>query len=544
MIKLNSLTDEEIKYICNAIHPEEAQGYFKANPKYFQQIKPGFRPTSIKTGQTGKFLYDYRSKKFISDFIEQHINVWVKEVTEHIDKCVNNGDTRNQAYIKTFPESYFKKNINLYFKLIGEEIDSETKQIITEITEIQNSSLAKQAVIEDVGKHVEKIRLLESQINEKESILKKMKSDLSAKDKKINKLESSLNNINKEVCKLKDQLKVATADNKGLKKINNAVSINNKELEAKNKRVSEQNNRLDRKYKQSEIRNDELSKRIIELEKILSDKEINYLENDTLIRPTDLDTFQEFVSYNFENIGINCNKYETALLLQYLKRILFVGTPILLNMISAHNLAECIANSITGKKSFDRLSYLADITAKDIVNFLNSAGRVVCLDGFVGNFDELALIEILTHYKSKIVFLSYEYERTLAYVPEEILSYAFYLNLIRFPEFMKVNTITEDSAVLEESPYECDPILGNERIRTLANNIMTELGFSAQVISRYIAITENDNDLDQMLIFTVLPYIVDVCRENPYLLSSRLQKYAGDGGKSQIKGQLLRWYGQ
>ena len=53
----------------------------------------------------------------------------------------------------------------------------------------------------------------------------------------------------------------------------------------------------------------------------------------------------------------------------------------------------------------------------------------------------------------------------------------------------------------------------------------------------------DENHLNNMLIFTLLPYVQKVLRKNPYNCSKRLQRYAGDSGRCIKKEMIMRWFG-
>lgn len=68
------LTEDELRYIISIIPLQDTVSYFKHNPKQFAQIRPGFRATSISKIDASKLLFSYRSRKFVSSFIEKHIS--------------------------------------------------------------------------------------------------------------------------------------------------------------------------------------------------------------------------------------------------------------------------------------------------------------------------------------------------------------------------------------------------------------------------------------------------------------------------------------
>lgn len=54
---------------------------------------------------------------------------------------------------------------------------------------------------------------------------------------------------------------------------------------------------------------------------------------------------------------------------------------------------------------------------------------------------------------------------------------------------------------------------------------------------------EDENHLNEMLMFTLLPYVSKVLGKNPYNCSKRLQRYAGETGRCLRKDILMRWFG-
>lgn len=96
------------------------------------------------------------------------------------------------------------------------------------------------------------------------------------------------------------------------------------------------------------------------------------------------------------------------------------------------------------------LSFSADISECEIDDFLSAKNRIVCLDNFIGNFNETILLTICDHHKDKIIFLTMFYDRTLYYVPQEILKYCHYLNLNRIEAFTYDHKLTEDPSFLDE----------------------------------------------------------------------------------------------
>ena len=54
---------------------------------------------------------------------------------------------------------------------------------------------------------------------------------------------------------------------------------------------------------------------------------------------------------------------------------------------------------------------------------------------------------------------------------------------------------------------------------------------------------EDENQLNEILMFTLLPYVSKVFGKNSYNSSKRLQRYAGESGVSLKKDIIMRWFG-
>ena len=71
---------------------------------------------------------------------------------------------------------------------------------------------------------------------------------------------------------------------------------------------------------------------------------------------------------------------------------------------------------------------------------------------------------------------------------------------------------------------------------------MQECGFTKKLIERLCLQITNEQELCQILMFSILPYCADVLGISPYNVSQRLQKYAGQAGRCPHKALMLRWF--
>ena len=172
-----------------------------------------------------------------------------------------------------------------------------------------------------------------------------------------------------------------------------------------------------------------------------------------------------------------------------------------------------------------------------------SKERIVCLDGFVGNCNEIELLAILGKHRNKIIILTYMYDKTLKYIPSEILSSVWFISMDKFSAIMQIKDITEDSSEILEKTNFYQKTCTDNRSRKIFMEIAQECGIdygTACAISNSI---KDEAAMNRILLFTLLPYVANVLGMNPYNCSKRLQKYAGETGKCLNREIIMRWFG-
>lgn len=539
---LDRMTEEEIEYICDVIPPEEVQYYLRQHPKEFAKLKPGFRTTSVKVEQTGDILFNFRNRVFVSSFIEKHINRWMEEIGLHIRKCMKDGYTKYQAYVRTIPDSYFCGNLELYFKLSQESIDPEIVQVISDAIVVISSEKRNKVKVDEgeirdeLEKHYNRI------VESKEKEIRRIRKESEKQEKKLAKKNDTINENIEKIKSLSKQVNDGAVEIENLQRENKSIKLAYQSVEKEHEAASKKITALDNQIQKTKDELKKAKKEICVLQEELDKSKFKIIGCQETLRPKEIDQFQEFLGYNMENIGLNTDDAEIRLLIDYISKIVFLGKPIIINRAAEHNVISCIANSLIGTSKYETLIFTDGISTKDIVSFLNNSGRVVCLNGFIGKYDEYELYEIVSQYKSKIVFLPVMYEKTLKYLPREMLSYYIYLNVCRIPGILEEQPITEDSAEMEEVPFTFSSGSGNKRLRRIGNEILHELGFNEQVKSQFLSLVSDERTLNQILLFSVLPYMSDVLNCNPYCKSNRLQKFAGESGKSSYRSTMLEWF--
>lgn len=263
------------------------------------------------------------------------------------------------------------------------------------------------------------------------------------------------------------------------------------------------------------------------------------------LRPEDMELFDETFVGNIESLGLDISDAGTTQFVSYLEKIVFSGKPIIMKRGPGINIANCLANTLYGVPISAMFSYKEGLGVSDIVEFLASTpDRVVCIDGFVGNCNELELIPALEQFNNKILFFTYMFERTLKYVPYEILSYCHYINVDVFGSILTVKNISEDpSEMIEKSYTEASDKAFDRRSRKILVEIANECGFSEDVANSIAEQIVDEESMIEMLLFTILPYTKKILGENPYCCSKRLQRYAGETGPCAQKEIIMRWFG-
>ena len=261
--------------------------------------------------------------------------------------------------------------------------------------------------------------------------------------------------------------------------------------------------------------------------------------------PEDMDDFDEYFSYNLENIGFDKNEDGSSDFVDYLEKNFFCGIPLLIKRGLGINLANCLANTIYGVPIAAYLLYSEGAGLQKIREFLaNTPDRVVCIDGFIGNCNELELIPALEQYRNKIIILTYMYDKTLSFIPHEILSSVHFISADVFSSVLRIRDITEDPSEVKEisSAYKSNAG-ADSRSQKIFCEIARECGLGMDTAYVMADMIEDENYLNEMLMFTLLPYVSKVLGKNPYNSSKRLQRYAGETGRCSKKDILMRWFG-
>lgn len=265
----------------------------------------------------------------------------------------------------------------------------------------------------------------------------------------------------------------------------------------------------------------------------------------TLMQPENMEDFDEYFGYNLENIGLNQNEEASMDFSRYLQDVIFNGVPLLIKRGPGINIANSLSNTLYGAPVAACLSYTEVPDVQKVDEYLTKIpDRVICIDGFIGNCNALELIPVLEQHRNKIIILTYMFDRTLTFVPNEILSYVHFISADMFSSLLRIKDITEDPSEIKEVPI-CNVGSKNAdtRLQKIFRDIAYECGVELSTASAMADMIVDETHLNNMLIFTLLPYVQKVLGKNPYNCSKRLQRYAGDSGRCIKKEMIMRWFG-
>ncbi len=180
---ISLLTQDEMVILCNLIPGKGFKVFFQKNPNEFSMIKPGFRPNSLSEEEAVSLGIKYIDKPFIASFVNTTVQRWLKEIDGFYADLLSKGKNEDEAMAETLTGSYFRNNLELYFKLIKNgdvderyiaklqgyiEHNNKTDHDDVNITEDQNTNLISaieiEALREQLAKSEQQIRDYESQI--------------------------------------------------------------------------------------------------------------------------------------------------------------------------------------------------------------------------------------------------------------------------------------------------------------------------------------------------------------------------------------------
>jgi hypothetical protein len=516
---LNNLTDEEINYICSIIPKEQIISFFKKNPKSFSKIKRGFRAKSLKTqAQASAVLFRGRKQQEFSSYIEKYIKYFLENINNNISQIIQNGETKENAWLQILPFCELSDHIDIYFKLTNDEYSEEIISLliltIKKIKDLSNNNLQTEISYNTQ----EELINLEKTIDNIKNIIDRSQNKLNNITNLRRSFEQTILNVNKLEQKIELLVNLIQEDTKKLIKTNEEMSTE-----------------LTEQYKY-------VKTLTIEINELKSIKTPSYGNNNRIKRPKEIDDFKYILSQNFENLGIKISETYHNLLNDYLCEILFTGKPIIVNRGVSKNLITCISNTLISTQNICSLVFTPEISVEEIDKFLSNNSRILCLDNFIGQFDETILITICEKHKDKIIFLTITYDKTLKYLPEEFIKYCHYINIDRIGIFSQNLELTEPSTIIEEIELSSVSLDRDPFFESFLIDILKEINFPHNLITYKGTLIINEDSFIKLLLFDILPYCIDVLDISPLSISDKLNMYVSNNRTVDYKNLLVKWF--
>ncbi|AJQ25678.1 hypothetical protein [Pelosinus fermentans] len=522
---LSQLTEDEVRYICLVVPYQHTKDYFSKNPEEFAKIHPGFRGNKISEATARKLLFDFSSKRFISYFIEKHISDWLSQIKKHYNNRIETGESKDVAFLNTLPFCFFTENVGLYFKLINEEYSEEYIALMgAAIKSIKEATDEQDRLSKELKARDSDIRNLHTEFDS-------INLDLDRTKAKLNKRLSEIDAFKIKLIDIEELRIAASRDKQKIDSLENQIIAYEEAIKG-----------LKIELDESKVSSSQLEEQI--REELERQQTVKWNEQQSIKAskcPSDIDEFKDYLGYNLKDIGVPNDAYCT-LLKEHLSKILFQGIPILVNRSTGNNIMKCVANTLIGQPTIKTLIFNKDISTEEVSHFLSLGARIVCLDNFLGNFNETELLPLFEKYRDKIIFLTVAYDRTINYISKEFLRYCHYLNVNRIKALTANAHLTEDPSTIVEVDFDPQWAGVENRYSNLLREVLRELGFPQSLIEKKCTTVFNEQDLCQLLVFDVLPYCADVLQIAPYNTSERLLKYAGDDGRCPCKKLLKEWF--
>lgn len=546
------LSDEEIRAICLCYPYKELISGFKKCSKDFSALLPGHRPQSVSEETGRNLIADNLHSNLTAKMVEVLLSSWVPKISALVKEQLENGKETDYAYIVAFSKLGGPSFVRPFFRFSDEDFSEEHISAICagvaalsaereQIKELYDSSATTKQV-EDLN------RQHRAELKEKDQKIKKQAADIKAVTKELEKereTSASLQEDNKQIGLLQKQLSDAALEIDKLRQGLNNEALRLKKAQDHQTETEGQKLELEKEKVSIQAELDSCKSLLDQIEQ-QRQAVMALLYSDTAeeLRPVDMDEFYEYLSYNLSNIGFDQAGPYYSLFLGFLGNTLFSNKPILCNQMLGHALARCISNTLCGSPNPTIIPYKKDITSKDIQAILETDSRILVFDSFIGNYSEMELLPILRGAKRKIIIVTAEYDKTIAFLlPEEVLLSCIYINANNIPELLSLNGLDEDPSSLKEElalPLYEEP---NNRVKRLCKEIMSELGFPSVVTNAFAERMTSEEILDEFLAFSVIPYSIGAYGISPYNASARLNKYAGFSGKCAHKELLIGWYG-
>lgn len=546
------LSEDEIRAICLCYPYKELITGFKKCSKDFSALMPGHRPQSISEENGRNLIANNPRSNLTAKMVEVLLSSWMPKIDGFVKEQIADGKETDYAYIVAFSNLGFPSFARIYFHLSGKCFGDERISAIESgaaALSAEKERSKEQDIFVSTSKKLEELRRQkDGELKEKEQEIKKKGAEIKVLSRALSEEREktfALLEENKQIQMLQVQLAEATLESERLRR---ELQDCNTRLESAQEacRDREELVRVCCEEKAAlQIKLVEGQTRLAEMENDRATVlDLTYRDTVDELRPVDMDEFVEYLSYNLINIGLDRTQPYFSLLMGYLRDTVFNNKPIICNQAIGHTLARCVSNTLCGSPDVRIIPYTEGITSIDIQNLLETDNRILVFDSFIGNINEKELLPIIRRAKRKIIIITAEYDKTIAYLlPEEVLSYCTYINVGHIPALFEINALDEDPSTIKEElilPVYQRP---NSRAQRLCREIMRELGYPPAIIGVLSEQMSSEEKLAEYLAFSIIPYSIEAYGVSPYNASDRLGKYAGFSGKCVYKDLLMEWFG-
>lgn len=405
MKNINKLSWDELGYICEQIPSDEVRKYFRAYPKDFNQIKPGYRAEKISDEDIVHILKKQYKKRFIGTFIEKWIDIWINSIDDYKNDLMNQGYSEDEAIIKIMPDCIFENNPKLYFKLINHTVSEEyIKLLKNSVSLIEKIEKENKINIEQIN---EKLKNIETKFNSSKIELEHSQKEIIELKKQNNKLT---NEIEEKIKQLEEK------DNETIK-TSPVFDENNQENE--NEILNKLSSLLPMVSNISQ--NNYIKNKIFIIESKMTSEEVDNIDN--------LEDFEEGLEDNLNVIG-----YDDKISIEMAQIISFSicnHNPIIIGE-NATSIGQCLSATMNSENLSEIFVSVEGAEITELFNLIDSIkGSVILIHGIFDGYNVTlynAVVSYLKNNQKDLVILLPIEGISVNMLPVGVFQHAFYIN--------------------------------------------------------------------------------------------------------------------
>ena len=201
------LAKEEKSILCEIITGKEFKELFRRNEQKFSKIRKGFRAKSLTEQHALSIAISNIDKPFVATWVNTMVEHWLEEIQENIAKLEGEGLSHSAALATTMLDSFFVNNVELYFKLTGNPLNTDAYSNLCERMDSIKSERARNAEMSDrIEAMEEENRRLSDQVEAAQRSMDAIKTECEERIQEIehnkNELESLLTEAQAKIAEL------------------------------------------------------------------------------------------------------------------------------------------------------------------------------------------------------------------------------------------------------------------------------------------------------------------------------------------------------